>query len=125
MAGDAACPCSGPRSVSSAFGSVREATRPQGYRSRLGSGASSGDAVGPGGKSPGLASTVRTMAEPHVLSVLLRAAARGRFPPPDGTVRVVGSPPGQADAVVAFTAHNVIAAGIDGGEVLEHLPSED
>jgi hypothetical protein len=35
------------------------------------------------------------------------------------------SPPGRSDAVVAFTAHNVIAADLDEDEVFEHLPSED
>ena len=60
------------------------------------------------------------MAEPDPLSVLLRNAAGGRFPPPDGTVRVLASPPGPVDAVVAFTAHNVIAADVDQGEILQH-----
>jgi hypothetical protein len=65
------------------------------------------------------------MAEPHPLSVLLPAAAEGRFPPPDGTVRVLASPPGPVDAVVAFTAHNVIAADVDQGEIFQHLPNQD
>lgn len=68
---------------------------------------------------------MRIMTEPHALSVLLRDATRGRFPPPDGTVRVVSSPPGRADAVVAFTAHNVIAADVDPEAVRQHLPSQD
>lgn len=65
------------------------------------------------------------MAEPHPLSVLLGDAARGRFPPPDGTVRITPSPPGPVDAVVAFTAHNVIAADVDRGEILQRLPGHD
>lgn len=65
------------------------------------------------------------MAASHPLSTLFRDAWRGRFPPPDGTVRVVPSPPGLADAVVAFTAHNVIAADVDQREVLRQLPNQD
>lgn len=65
------------------------------------------------------------MAEPHPLSVLLRDAARGRFPPTDGTVRIFPAPPGPVDAVVAFTAHNVIAADVDQGEILQRLPGHD
>jgi GNAT superfamily N-acetyltransferase len=65
------------------------------------------------------------MVEPHPLRALLREAAAGRFPAPDGTVRVVPSPPGRVDAVVAFTAHNIIAAAVDAGEILQRLPSQD
>jgi hypothetical protein len=68
---------------------------------------------------------LRITTESHVLSTLLRDATRGRFPPPDGTVTVVSSPPGRADAVVAFTAYNVIAADVDQSEVLQRLPSQD
>ncbi len=59
--------------------------------------------------------------KPHPLGVLLRDAARGVFPPADGSVRVVGPPPGSADAVVAFTAHHVIAADVSPDAVLERL----
>jgi GNAT superfamily N-acetyltransferase len=65
------------------------------------------------------------VAETNVLSEILRDAVGGRFPPPDGTVRVLPSPPGRSDAVVSFTAHNVIAAGLDQGEILPRLPSQD
>ena len=125
MAGDTARPGSEPRSVSSAFGSVREATQVQGYRSRLGSGASSSEAVGPGKKGSGASSYSAWVAETHALSVLLRDAVAGRFPPADGTVQVLPSPPGRSDAVVSFTAHNVIAADLDQGEILQRLPSQD
>jgi len=57
--------------------------------------------------------------------VLLREAAEGRFPPADGRVEVIGAPPGPADAVVAFSAHNVVAADLDGADVRARLPSED
>lgn len=35
------------------------------------------------------------------------------------------APPGRSDAVIAFTAHQVIAAEIDPDEALAHLPSPD
>lgn len=67
------------------------------------------------------------MADPteHPLAVLLRDAASGAFPPPDGTVDIVNRPRGKVDAVVAFTAHSVVATSIDPGEVREHLATDD
>ena len=59
------------------------------------------------------------------MSRLLRDAAAGRFPPPDGTVTVVGQPPGHLAAVVAFTAHHVVAADVDPGEVADRLAPAD
>lgn len=53
---------------------------------------------------------------------LLFAVARGRYPAADGTVHVTGQPPGPADAVVALTAHHVIATSIPAAEVIEQLP---
>jgi hypothetical protein len=35
------------------------------------------------------------------------------------------APPGRSDAVIAFTAHHVIAADVDPDEVLARLPSRD
>ena len=61
----------------------------------------------------------------HPLSLLLDQAAHGRFPPADGSVEVVGSPPGPSDAVVAFSSHNVVAASVDRAEVLARLPTGD
>jgi hypothetical protein len=61
----------------------------------------------------------------HPLTNLLVDAVRGRFPPPDGTLRILSPPPGRSDAVVAFSAHNVIAAEVEPNEVLDHLPSSD
>jgi GNAT superfamily N-acetyltransferase len=58
------------------------------------------------------------------LAALLDAAARGVHPPPDGRVEVVPSPPGLADAVVAFTAHTVVAADVDAEAVVAQLPAE-
>jgi GNAT superfamily N-acetyltransferase len=61
----------------------------------------------------------------HRLSRLLTDAAAGRFPPADFAVEVLPPPPGRSDAVVAFSAHNVIAAGLDPDEVRAHLPDDD
>jgi GNAT superfamily N-acetyltransferase len=38
---------------------------------------------------------------------------------------VFGSPPGRSDAVIAFTAHHVIAADVEPDEVHAHLTSRD
>jgi hypothetical protein len=61
----------------------------------------------------------------HPLRALLEEAAGGRFPPPDGGVRVLPAPPGRSNAVVAFTAHHVIAVDVEPDETLAHLPSPD
>ncbi|HET6380782.1 MAG TPA: GNAT family N-acetyltransferase [candidate division Zixibacteria bacterium] len=61
----------------------------------------------------------------HPLRRLLLDAAAGRFPPADLGVEVLPPPPGRADAVVAFSAHNVIAAAVDPEEVRAHLPAGD
>lgn len=57
----------------------------------------------------------------HPLTRILRAAADGRLPPPDGVVEVVPAPPGPCDAVVSFTAHLVVAADVDAHEVRDRL----
>jgi GNAT superfamily N-acetyltransferase len=56
---------------------------------------------------------------------LLSDAARGMPPPADGAVEVWPAPPGPVDAVLAFTAHHVVAAGVDPGLVAERLPDGD
>jgi GNAT superfamily N-acetyltransferase len=56
---------------------------------------------------------------------LLRDAARGNPPPADGVVEVWPGPPGPVDAVLAFTAHHVVAAGVDPGLVAARLPAGD
>jgi GNAT superfamily N-acetyltransferase len=61
----------------------------------------------------------------HPLIAILEQAARGRFPQPDGGISVLPPPPGRSDAVVAFTAHHVIAADVDQDDVHSHLPSRD
>jgi GNAT superfamily N-acetyltransferase len=61
----------------------------------------------------------------HRLAELFADAARGRFPPADGTVEVVGSPPGRSDAVVAFTGYNVVACSAARERVLALLEGDD
>jgi GNAT superfamily N-acetyltransferase len=52
------------------------------------------------------------------------AAARGRYPAPDGTVEV-HDPPGRTSAVVAFPAHFLVLAPVDPGWVKDRLPPGD
>jgi hypothetical protein len=61
------------------------------------------------------------MEDEHPLATLLADAARGSFPPPDGTVDVLPPPPGPTQAVVGFTAHHVIAADVEPEEVRDKL----
>jgi GNAT superfamily N-acetyltransferase len=56
---------------------------------------------------------------------LLCDAARGSPPPADGVVEVWPGPPGPVDAVLAFTAHHVVAAGVDPDLVAGRLPDGD
>ena len=56
---------------------------------------------------------------------LLHAAARGNFPPEDGVTQVVAAAAGAQAAVLSFTAHHVVAAGIDPGLVAARLPEGD
>jgi len=50
---------------------------------------------------------------------------RGHLPPPDGRVEVVPSPAGPSDVVCAFTAHTIIAAAVEAGEVWSKLSPGD
>ena len=56
---------------------------------------------------------------------LLEDAAGGKPPPADGVVEVWPAPEGPVDAVLAFTAHHVVAAGVDPGSVAAQLPAGD
>ena len=56
---------------------------------------------------------------------LLEDAAGGVPPPPDGVVEVWPGPAGPVDAVLAFTAHHVVAAGVDPDLVASRLPVGD
>jgi GNAT superfamily N-acetyltransferase len=68
---------------------------------------------------------VADVSDRHPLARLLMEAAADRFPAPDGRVEVMDSPPGPSDAVVAFTAHSVIAVGLDASEVHVRLDPAD
>jgi GNAT superfamily N-acetyltransferase len=57
--------------------------------------------------------------------VILDAVGHGRYPASDGRVEVVPSPPGPTDAVVAFTAHTVVAADVEADAVAAQLPADD
>jgi hypothetical protein len=48
----------------------------------------------------------------HRLAAALECAGRGEFPKADGTIEVRPPPPGRAMAVVAFTAHYMIASSV-------------
>jgi hypothetical protein len=61
----------------------------------------------------------------QALAALLDAVAHGRFPPADGTLTVVPAPAPYRGAVVAFTAHTVIAVDIPPEEVRAHLSTDD
>jgi GNAT superfamily N-acetyltransferase len=56
---------------------------------------------------------------------LLEDAARGVPPPADGVVEVWAAPPGPVDAVLAFTAHHVVAAAVEPELVAARLPDGD
>ena len=56
---------------------------------------------------------------------LLEDAAGGMPPPPDGVVEVWPAPEGSVDAVLAFTAHHVVAAAVDPDLVAARLPEGD
>jgi GNAT superfamily N-acetyltransferase len=56
---------------------------------------------------------------------LLLDAAGGAPPPADGVVEVWAAPTGPMDAVLAFTAHHVVAAAVDPDLVAARLPDGD
>jgi GNAT superfamily N-acetyltransferase len=60
-----------------------------------------------------------------LLLTMLREAAAGRPPSPDGSIDVVPAPAGPVSAVVAFTGHHVIAADIEPHLVQARLPADD
>ncbi|MDQ3145473.1 MAG: GNAT family N-acetyltransferase [Actinomycetota bacterium] len=60
------------------------------------------------------------------LADLLQRAARGHPPPADGNVRCLPSPAGRSDAVVALTAHSIVATSAVSEEVVHrHLATDD
>lgn len=63
--------------------------------------------------------------ESHPLGAVLANAARGVFPAADGNVAVVRRPRLYRAAVVAFTAHSIIATDLPPAEVRAQLPDAD
>ena len=61
----------------------------------------------------------------HRLAVLFDHVAHGGYPAADGEVEIVPPPPGRAQAVVAFTAHSVIATRLTRSQLLPLLPPGD
>jgi GNAT superfamily N-acetyltransferase len=65
------------------------------------------------------------MGQDHPLLDLLSAAAHGEFPPADGRVDILPSPPGPSHAVVAFTAHSVVAVDLEPEAIRSRLDPVD
>jgi RimJ/RimL family protein N-acetyltransferase len=61
----------------------------------------------------------------HPLAVLLDEAAHGRFPEPDGAVRVLPPLPGGLDALVSFTGTFALAGALSQAEVDARVPRGD
>lgn len=57
----------------------------------------------------------------HRLTDLFERLANDVYPARDGAVEVLESPPGKADAVVAFTEHLVVASSVDAVDVQAQL----
>jgi len=62
---------------------------------------------------------------PHPLPDVLRAAADGRPPEPDGRVEVLPSAPGPVDAVLGFPFHHIVAADVEPDLVMGRLSPSD
>ncbi|SDM18539.1 N-acetyltransferase [Allokutzneria albata] len=60
-----------------------------------------------------------------MLADLFARAARGEYPPADGSVRVVPPEPDALSAVIAFSAHHVIVTEADPDWVASVLPADD
>jgi GNAT superfamily N-acetyltransferase len=61
----------------------------------------------------------------HRLAVALESAGRGEFPNADGAIEVLPPPPGRAMAVVAFTAHYMIASSASEEWIRAQLAPDD
>jgi GNAT superfamily N-acetyltransferase len=61
----------------------------------------------------------------HPLLQIMLDAAAGRPPPADGQVELLAPPPGPVEAVVSFTAHAYVAAGVDPGRMRARLRADD
>lgn len=70
-------------------------------------------------------SLVTDNADRGVLQTVLDQVEAGRFPPADGTIRVIPQPSPEQAAVVAFTAHILIVADVEPEWALAMLPPGD
>jgi RimJ/RimL family protein N-acetyltransferase len=61
----------------------------------------------------------------HPLALLLDEAAHGRFPEPDGSVRVLPQLTGRLDALVSFTGTFALAGAVTQAEVDARVPRGD
>ena len=61
----------------------------------------------------------------HRLAVALDSAGHGDFPEADGAIEVLPPPPGRAMAVVAFTAHYMVASSAPQDWIRAQLPPDD
>jgi hypothetical protein len=59
------------------------------------------------------------------LFAFLQRAASGSFPADNGDVKVLASPSGYCDAVVALTGHSIVAAGVTSAWVEKRVPRDD
>jgi hypothetical protein len=59
------------------------------------------------------------------LFALLQRAASGSYPADSGDVKVLPSPSGCCDAVVALTGHSIVAAGVTSAWVEKRVPRDD
>ncbi len=73
----------------------------------------------------GRLATVPAVHPDDPVAQILRDVVAGRPPPDDGSVTVVGQPPGPVAGVLAFCGHHVVAADVDPDWVRARLPEGD
>ncbi|MEY2590173.1 MAG: hypothetical protein QOJ67_2157 [Acidimicrobiaceae bacterium] len=65
------------------------------------------------------------MTDPNPILSILTEAAHGRPPSADGQLMVLPSAPGPTQAVLAFTAHHIVAADIEAEVVRSRIDPDD
>jgi GNAT superfamily N-acetyltransferase len=68
---------------------------------------------------------IHEMSQPGALADMMRLIETGRWPEADGGVRVMRRPPNGDAAVLAFTAHIVVAGDVEPEWVAQRLPPGD